>query len=279
MVDAGEFGKQIAAMVRAEAAKSVAPLIAENAALTQRVAELVTRVDAMPAPQKGERGDAGEAGRDGANGASGEKGERGADGERGSPGEVGPQGPQGERGEQGLPGQDGAAGRDGKDGERGADGKSLTIDDIAPTIELAVTRATLEFERRASDTLQRAIDRIPVPKDGAPGRDGADGLGFDDMTLEFDGERAVTLKFTRGDVVKSFEFELPAVIDRGVFQDSAPYAKCDGVTFGGSWWIARKDLPEGRPGTSPDWRLAVKKGRDGKDGRDGIDKTAPVKLP
>jgi hypothetical protein len=56
------------------------------------------------------------------------------------------------------------------------------------------------------------------------------------------------------------------------------YRKGDGVTWGGSFWIAQKDAPEGRPGLSDDWRLAVKKGRDGRDGRDGIDKTLAVKV-
>lgn len=45
------------------------------------------------------------------------------------------------------------------------------------------------------------------------------------------------------------------------------YLEGDGVTWGGSFWIAQKDTA-----TKPDggeWRLAVKKGRDGKDGLAG----------
>lgn len=42
------------------------------------------------------------------------------------------------------------------------------------------------------------------------------------------------------------------------------------MTFGGSLWLAKKESPEGKPGQSDDWQLAVKKGRDGKDGKDGV---------
>ena len=49
------------------------------------------------------------------------------------------------------------------------------------------------------------------------------------------------------------------------------YAKGDGVTFGGSLFIAQTDAPAGKPEETPDWRLAVKRGREGKPGPKGID--------
>lgn len=70
------------------------------------------------------------------------------------------------------------------------------------------------------------------------------------------------------------EFVLPIVIDRGVYRPEQKYAKGDGVTFGGSFWIAQVDEPTEKPGipapgtptgATGEWRLAVKKGRDGKD--------------
>jgi len=58
---------------------------------------------------------------------------------------------------------------------------------------------------------------------------------------------------------------VPLVIDRGVFRADGLYDKGDGVTFGGSFWIAQTETAA-RPGEgNTDWRLAVKKGRDGKD--------------
>lgn len=175
----------------------------------------------------------------------------------------------GDRGPKGDPGEPGER------GDPGRDGKSVTLEDVAGLVELGVAKGLLDLERRATEVLQRAAERIPVP---ANGKDGRDGFGFEDFDVVFDGERGLTLRFERGDHVKEFKVALPIVIDRGVYREGETYARCDGATYGGSYWIAQKDAPEGRPGLSDDWRLAVKRGRDGKDGRDGIDKTSPVKL-
>lgn len=155
-----------------------------------------------------------------------------------------------------------------------ADGSSVTLADVEPMIEQRMATWALDFERRAHDVLQRSIDRMPAPKDGA------DGLGFDDLSVDYDGERGFSMKFTRGEVIKAFEFTLPVVIYREVFRDDAEYAKSDSVTFGGSLFIAMKDAPQGKPGSSDDWKLAVKHGRHGKDGDPGKDYTPPqpVKL-
>jgi len=72
----------------------------------------------------------------------------------------------------------------GEAGERGADGKSIGEAELQKLFEENVAVWALDFERRASDLLQKAIDKIPVPKDGkdgaagvagAAGRDGVDG--------------------------------------------------------------------------------------------------------
>lgn len=106
-----------------------------------------------------------------------------------------------------------------------------------------------------------------VGRDGADakGIDGVDGLGFDDLTFEQTGDRSAVLRFARGEHVKEFPLSLPCFIDRGVWKDDSTYERGDGVTYGGSFWLAGAD-PEGRPDTGKGWRLAVKKGRDGRDG-------------
>lgn len=178
----------------------------------------------------------------------------------------------------GVDGRDGRDGVDGKDGEDGKDGKSFTLKDADELLQEKMARWELDFERRATAALEKAIDRMPKPKDGVDGKDGADGLGFDDMQVEYDGERGVTLKFARGDRVKSVSLRIPVVIDRGVYRANESYEPGDGVTWGGSYWIAQQET-KAKPDTpNSGWRLAVKKGRDGKDGRDGIDKTAAVKV-
>lgn len=183
------------------------------------------------APERGEKGDPG------ADGSAGEPGPQGERGEKGDPGDVGQKGAPGERGELGPAGEKGMDGRDGRDGVSGRDG-----------------------ERG---------DKGMDGKDGRDGSDGKDGLGFDDLTVESDDDGTVTLKFVRGDQVKAFDIRLPVFKDRGVFRPADDYKSGHGVTYGGSFWIAQKDAPQGAPGASEDWRLAVKKGRDGKDGKDG----------
>lgn len=143
---------------------------------------------------------------------------------------------------------------------------------IVDWLEAKSAAWALDFERRAQATLERAADRIPKPADGM------DGFSLDDLSIEDDGNGRVTLRFHRGDLVKSHTVRLPRFSDKGVFRDGDDYEAGDGVTWAGSYWIAQKDSPEGKPGDGDSWRLAVKRGRDGKDGRMLSPNTEPVKL-
>lgn len=106
---------------------------------------------------------------------------------------------------------------------------------------------------------------------------GADGLGFDDMTVEHDGERSFAFVLTRGEREIRKEFSLPVVLDRGTWKEERTYQPGDGVTMGGSYWIAQTET-SARPETSKDWRLAVKRGRDGKDGTFKMAPEGPVRI-
>lgn len=179
------------------------------------------------------------------------------------------------------------------------DGKSVTVDDVAPMI---------------AEQVAKAFSAIPVPKDGCGVKDviidregslvftmddgrmknlglvvgqdcdmeavGAriksmfdewpkpqDGVGFDEMDLEFRGD-GTFIVFTRGDVVK--EARLPFPHYREVWKEGETYHKGSVVTWGGSAWIAKADTTTKPDAPGSDWRLAVKKGRDAKD----IDKAA-----
>lgn len=239
--------------------KSVATVVKEHVGaavrgMSERVDALEGQIKAIPAGEKGEPG---------------ERGPAGERGDKGDPGEKGMDGAHGERGEQGPAGECGRDGRDGADGKDGVDGKSLSVDDIKPLVESMQASWALDFERRAQDVLQRAIDRMPVPKDGRDGIDGKDGFGLEDFEAEYDGEGGLTLRFVRGDLRKECALRLPLFVDRGVFKEGEPYQAGNAVTFGGQLYLAQKDAPAGKPGESPDWRLAVKKGRDGRDGEKG----------
>jgi len=180
--------------------------------------------------------------------------------------------------------QDGENGRPGADGAPGRDGASITLDDVRPMLEAELAKWALDFERRAQGVLERAVERIPAPpagkdgRDGVDGKNGRDGLALRHLSVEQVDERTMTLTLRDDERVEHVHLAFPVVIDRGVYREGdSLYEKGDGVSFGGSFWIAQKDAPDGKPGMSSDWRLAVKKGRDGKDGRNGIDFTKQVK--
>ena len=196
----------------------------------------------------------------------GPAGEKGAPGEQGPQGEPGQQGEKGDQGEKGEPGQDGTPG---KDGAPGQDGKSITLEDVRPMLEAELSKWALDFERRAQATLERAIDKMPAPRDGKDGAPGKDAFSLEDFAIDYDGERTITLKFQQGERLVSREFYFPAMIYRGIYREENSYQQGDCVTAGGSVWYAKND-PHGRPGISEDWQLCVKKGRDGRDGERGL---------
>lgn len=188
-----------------------------------------------PVGPLGAHGEKGDKGDPGLPGERGEKGDAGAPGDRGQPGEPGLAGPRGEKGEPGPVGDPGPRGEIGKAGAPGKDG------------------------RDGRDG-----------KDGIHGKDGADGVGFDDLDAEYDEFGRMSLKFVRGDVVK--RFRVPGQVDRGIFKDGESYEQGDGVTWGGSFWIAQRSTTA-KPGDGrtelTGWRMAVKRGVDGKQGPEG----------
>lgn len=257
--------------------------------------------DGAPGP-KGEKGADGIDGKDGARGADGAPG---VDGKDGAPGLVGPAGekgepgPRGEKGEPGPAGKDGAPGRDGKDGaqgiagkdgapgekgatgepgaqgergekgERGQDGKdgaSVTVDQVMPLLEASVSKWMLDWERRAQETISKAVERIPAPKDGAAGRDGADGKdgrdGFspDDLQISLSG-RKLAISLHRGESIITREVEVGGMpIYQGIYK-SGHYDADDMVTYGGSMWRAKQATDEAPKGQSDHWQLVVKGGK------------------
>lgn len=180
-------------------------------------------------------------------------------GEKGETGEAGAPGSAGERGEKGMDG------RDGRDGEAGRDAVHI---DVLSSVDSAkrYQRGTFATYRGGIIRAFRVTDSI---QEGAELEKAGWHVvvnGFAGVDIGQNGERnlEVVAQMTSGEVTrKEFRFNHP--LDRGVFREGEAYEKGDGVTFGGSWWIAQVDAPETKPGTSAEWRLAVKKGRDGRD--------------
>jgi hypothetical protein len=102
---------------------------------------------------------------------------------------------------------------------------------------------------------------IPGPP-GESGPPGADGLGFDTYTVDYDGERTFTHRWTSGEKTIAIPFRVPLAIYRGVFLDGKIYEHGDLVTVNGSIYHCDADTMS-RPGDgSKDWTLAVKRGKD-----------------
>jgi integrin beta 3 len=81
--------------------------------------------------------------------------------------------------------------------------------------------------------------------------------------------RTLQVSLAIGEIVVRHEIETGIILDRGIWCEGK-FKRGDGVTWGGSFWIAQKDT-ETKPETSDsDWRLAVKRGRQGKEGPPGL---------
>jgi hypothetical protein len=131
----------------------------------------------------------------------------------------------------------------------------LTLSDGSVRVLGAVVGKDADMAALA-DACLAEIAKIPRP------RDGKDGLGFEDVSVIHDGERLITIRFMRGDQTKEFTITIPAIIDRGIWREGK-YAKGDGVTWDGSFFVAQCDTEE-KPLLHQDWRQAVKAGRPGR---------------
>jgi hypothetical protein len=150
--------------------------------------------------------------------------------------------------------------KNGEPGEPGKDGVGLAGALIDRDGQLVVT---------LTDGTAKQLGPV-VGKDGDPGeagKNGVDALGFDDLDIEFDGERTFKFVMARGDVRKEFgPYSVPAMIWRGLYVDGKEYKQGDTVTWAGCLWVCQKDSSDKPDNGSGDWKMAVRKGRDGKDG-------------
>lgn len=177
------------------------------------------------------------------------------------------------RPENGKDGRDGVDGKDGRDGEKGKDG-------LNGADGIGLAGAMIDRDGALNVTLTNGEVRSLGPVVGRDGRDGERGPeGFSLTDFETDwrpDEKILVLSWDAGDTRYSHELFIPYLRDAGVWTDGASYLKGDGVTWGGSFWIAQDDTVE-KPDGSKAWRLSVKKGRDGKDFAGPVQK-APEKV-
>jgi collagen type III alpha len=205
---------------------------------------------------------------------AGLKGDPGRDGKDGAPGI------------EGKAGSDGLHGKDGAPGLKGDKGDTPTAEEVESIIAKMMPQM---IEKRLSEVVEKAIENatpsiiartavlVPPGRDGVPGRPGTPGEDGKDGIDGKDGETIIGIH-TEQRSAREYEFviktsagehrapvSVPAILDAGVHRTGQSYAKGDGVTHGGNFWIAQRDNND-LPGKSDAWRLAVRKGRDGKDG-------------
>jgi hypothetical protein len=110
---------------------------------------------------------------------------------------------------------------------------------------------------------------------GETGRNASDLAYIEDRVAEQVGRALKTATFTSPDGGRTLrwaigetvhEIKTAIVLDAGVWREGTAYVAGDGVTMGGSFFIAQTDTTA-KPGKSDEWRLAVKRGTDGRDAR------------
>ena len=158
----------------------------------------------------------------------------------GPPGEIGLEGKRGLRGEMGEKGDRGESGKQGAIGPPGIDGKN---GERGPKGEPGRNASDLTFlQEYIGEQVERTFKTAKVTTS--------------------DGGR--TLRWAIGDMVH--EIKTAIVLDAGVWKEGTNYVAGDGVTLGGSFFIAQT-MTTAKPGKSDEWRLAVKRGTDGRDAR------------
>jgi Collagen triple helix repeat (20 copies) len=232
----------VAPFVRECVAEAVAPMVARLAQLELRPIE---KGDAGPAGERGAEGPQGSPGPEGPQGDPGPQGpagERGAEGVTGLQGPPGPEGPSGARGDPGLQGVQGPPGAKGDNGDTGRDGRDAT--------DLAFVRNCI-------------VDQVAAEIAGI--------FKAASITSE-DGGR--TLNMALAGAVHEIKTAIP--LDAGAWKEGATYSRGDGVSLGGSFWIAQTETTAKPP--SDDWRLAVRSGRDFRPDDGRTPNNSPIKF-
>lgn len=241
-----------------------------------------------PAGPQGDRGEQGERGEIGPQGPAGDAGPIGPQGEKGTDGINGKDGADGLNGKDGASayeiakaegftgtrtewvesirgksGSDGRDGRDGRDGEHGRDATQypvvLNVDETRsyPRGTHARVRGCYAIATRQTSAL---VDKESL--EGTGWEVVVEGPAKSKVTMA-DDFRTFTIKhcYPSG-LVEEDTFNVPVVLDRGVWDKAKSYELGDMTTYSGQVFISTGESKGTQPGTSPLWRLSVRKGRD-----------------
>lgn len=153
----------------------------------------------------------------------------------------------------------------GDKGDTGDAGETVSADEVAKSMEGHFAKWALDFERKADLVLEKAIGRMPKPKDGKDGRDALEIEDFD-LSISDDG-RTITVGLKRGETVieKSVKLNIPQF--KGYWNEGE-YSNGDVVVRSGCSWAAMKDTTEIPSTESQDWIMMAKRGGTGKSAYD-----------
>lgn len=123
---------------------------------------------------------------------------------------------------------------------------------------LELTKECTALRERIATLEARAPIPGPPGNDGLNGKDGADGLGFDELDLVVDDARkGCFLRFARGEHVKEFRLPIPFDVDK--YKHGEHYHKGNVVSYASSWWIAKAPTADKPSDGATAWRLTVKR--------------------
>lgn len=163
--------------------------------------------------------------------------------------------------ENGKDGADGKPGADGLAGENGRDG--LDVKDLF----------------RADGGRLVAVMSDGTTKDLGVfvGKDGKDGLSFENASGEYDAERGFVLRLAAGD--RTAEFVLPYMKHVGFWTEGMTTRAAESTTHDGALWIAKRDNAS-KPcmENQADWILAARKGRDAVQMKPKSQPRGPIRL-
>lgn len=158
-----------------------------------------------------------------------------------------------------------------RDGEDGTDGRDATAIDYRDGIDEAKSypKGTHALYRGGVIVAMRATDPVGDDLTTAGWAVVMNGTHSEAEEVLDDGRTIRRMRIlTNGKTVVS-EHKTAIVLYRGVWKHDTEYSRGDLATWDGSVWHCEAGTTRARPGSTPDWRLAVKRGNHGKDGKDG----------
>ncbi len=158
-------------------------------------------------------------------------------------------------------GRDGVDGKDGINGEKGDPGA-----DGAGIADLLIDREGV-MVATFTDGRMKSMGCV-IGKDGANGKDGADGVSLDSFEMEYLADsHEIAIKAVAGARVKEIRYPAGGLRPGGYWREGTKAKAGEAWVHDGCTWIAMKDTGTKPAAKDENWIIAARKGRDGEDGK------------